>query len=213
MAIIKGLKDFKSALRGGGARPNLFEVLIPTLPAAVANDPQGLAGNFDIGGFRILCKATALPGSTQGVIEIPFRGRTFKVAGDKTFETWTVTVINDEDFRHRNTFEAWMQNISQQSDHSGLSNPACYMHNAQVFQLGRQTRNGDCGPGVVRETFTTSDAGNQQTANVLAQYRFVDMFPINVSPIELSYDSSDQIEEFTVEFAYQYYIREEPTGE
>lgn len=206
MAQIRGLQDFKSALRGGGARPNLFEVVIPTLPQAVAVDPQGLGNStFDTEGFRYLCKAAQIPGATNGLIQVPFRGRVFKVAGDKTFDNWTVTIINDQDFRHRHVFEAWIQNVNQQSDHSGLAEPASYMHNAQVFQLGRQKD----GP-VARETI--SGAGNPE-ANVLAQYRFVDMFPVNISPIELSYDSTDQIEEYTVEFAYQYNYREQPTGE
>lgn len=206
MAQIRGLQDFKSALFGGGARPNLFEVVIPTLPSDVATDPQGLGNpNFDTQGFRYLCKAAAIPEATLGLIEVPFRGRVFKVAGDRTFPNWTVTVINDQDYRHRHVFEAWIQNIGQQSDHSGLAEPASYMHNAQVFQLGRQKD----GP-VQRETL--SGAGNPE-ANVLAQYRIVDMYPVSVSPIELGYDNADQIEEYTVEFAYQYHYREQPTGE
>jgi len=206
MAVIRGLQDFKSALRGGGARPNLFEVVIPSLPAAVANDPQGLGTTFDSEGFKLLCKAAAIPASTSGVIEVPFRGRVFKVSGDKTYETWTLTVINDEDFRHRHTLEGWMQNINSQSSHCGLTEPASYMHNAQVFQLGRKKDGSACGP-------ETLSGNTSHEANVLAQYRFVDMFPTNISEIALGYDNSDQIEEYTVEFQYQYYYREDPTGE
>jgi hypothetical protein len=205
MAVIRGLQDFKSALRGGGARPNLFEIVIPAFPAAVATDPQGLGQTWDTEGLRMLAKAASLPGETNGTIDVPFRGRVFKVSGDKTYEPWVVTIINDQDFRHRNALAGWMQSINQQSDHCGLTEPASYMHNAQVFQLGR-------GDGGTCQPETLSGTGNPP-AQVLAQYRIVDMFPTNISPIELNMESSDQIEEFTVEFTYQYHYREQPTGE
>ena len=101
--MANSIQDFKSALIGGGARPNLFEVTIPSTPAAV-----NLTENFPI-----LCKAAALPASNIASIDVPFRGRIFKVAGDRTFDTWTVTVINDQDFLIRDAMEAWMQSIGQ----------------------------------------------------------------------------------------------------
>ena len=119
-----------------------------------------------------------------------------KVAGDRTFDTWTVTVINDENFIHRRAFEAWMQNIAQYSDHSGLTEPTSYMTDATVVQLGR---------GIVSRETGTGSGGN---ANVLAQYKFKDIFPTNISQIDLSYDTSDTIEEFTVEFQVQFWYPE-----
>ena len=93
------ISAFKSALRGGGARPNLFEVTIPSPPSGV-----NLTENFPI-----LCKAAALPASNIGSIDVPYRGRIFKVAGDRTFDTWTVTIINDQEFEIRDAMELWMQ--------------------------------------------------------------------------------------------------------
>ena len=185
------LSKFKSTLKGGGARPNLFEVLIENLPGGVA-----LGQDNDT--FSILCKAAALPASNITPIDVPFRGRIFKVAGDRTFDTWTITVINDEDFQYRRAFEAWMQNIGQYSDHSGLTNPNDYMTDATVVQLGRAV--------VGRETGT----GTGGNANVLAQYKFKDIFPTNVSAIDLSYDTTDTIEEFTVEFQINFWYPEAP---
>lgn len=194
----RNISQFKSKLIGGGARPNLFEVSI-TFPSTVNQNIQNDGGTgFDAENFRFLCKAAALPTSSVASIAVPFRGRQLQVAGDRTFEPWTVTVINDENFGHRRSFEAWMQNIAQYSDHSGLTNPSDYMGQATVYQLGR-TAAGQQGEG------TTSGP-----ANILAQYKFVDIFPTTVSEIALSYDSADTIEEFTVEFQLQYFFPEAP---
>ena len=194
----RGISAFKSKLIGGGARPNLFEVDV-TFPAAVNLGVQGDGtGQFDSENFRFLCKAAQLPGSNVTPIDVPFRGRTLKVAGDRTIDPWSVTVINDEDFSHRRAFEAWAQNIAQYGDHSGMTNPADYMGNAVVYQLGRSE-------SVQQGTNTTGD-----NSRILAQYRFIDIFPTNVSPIELSYDGGDTIEEFTVDFQVQYYFPEAP---
>lgn len=197
MATLKSLSQFKSKLIGGGARPNLFEVTIPSFPAGVNLGVQGDGtGQFDAENFTFLCKAAALPASNVNPIEVPFRGRTLKVAGDRVFDVWTITVINDEDFSHRRAFEAWMQNVNQYSDHSGLTNPTDYMTDATVVQLGR---------GQVGRETGTGTGGN---ANVLAQYKFKDIFPTNISAIDLSYDNADTIEEFTVEFQIQFWYPE-----
>jgi hypothetical protein len=194
----RNISQFKSKLIGGGARPNLFEVSL-TFPQLIDQNIQNDGGiGFDSENFRFMCKAAALPASSVASIDIPFRGRSLKVAGDRTFDAWSVTVINDENFGHRRAFEAWMQNIAQYSDHSGLTNPASYMGNATVYQLGR-TASSQQGEG------TTSGP-----ANILAQYKFVDIFPTAISDIPLSYDTADTIEEFTVEFQIQYFYPEAP---
>ena len=176
------LNDFKSALKGGGARPNLFEVNIPTLSNVIALDNN----------FSILCKATNLPASNIASIDVPFRGRTFKVAGDRTYDPWTITVINDEDFAIRKAMERWMQIIGQYADGSGATDPAGYMANAIVKQLKRSATG----------NANTSTGGGLADAAV---YQFYNIFPTNISAIDLSYDSSDTIEEFTVEFQVQYW--------
>ena len=178
----KSISDFKSALVGGGARPNLFEVELTTLP-------EGVTG-WDAETFRFMCKATALPAQNIAAIDIPFRGRIFKVAGDRTIDNWSVTVINDEDFLLRNAFENWTQQIADLSTNIGATDPSSYMTDAKVFQLGR---------GSTKSSQNSSGERNV----VLKEYEFVDVFPINVSAIDLSYDTGDTIEEFTVEFAVQ----------
>tara|TARA_S200002703_G_scaffold61264_1_gene53169 strand:+ start:245 stop:862 length:618 start_codon:yes stop_codon:yes gene_type:complete len=176
----KNLSAFKSKLIGGGARPNLFEVELTTFPDAIKKQ-------WDADTFQFMCKAAALPASNIAQIDVPFRGRIFKVAGDRTVDTWTVTVINDENFNLRYGFEAWVEHMAKLSNNIGTTNPASYMTNATVYQLGRGK--------------TASSQNNTGDANViLAQYNFIDIFPTNVSQIDLSYDNSDQIEEFTVEF-------------
>jgi len=176
------LTQFKSSLKGGGARPNLFEVTIPSTPSGVTLDND----------FPILCKASSLPASNIGSIDVPYRGRTFKVAGDRTFDPWSITVINDEDFKIRKAMETWMQIIGQYQDGSGATNPTGYMVNAVVKQLKRNATT----------TTKNSDAGLADSAGV---YTFYDIFPTNISAIDLSYDSTDTIEEFTVEFQVNYW--------
>ena len=176
------ISDFKGALIGGGARPNLFEVELTTLPDAI----QG----WDSEKFRYMCKAANLPASNIANIDVPFRGRIFKVAGDRTFDVWTVTVINDEDFILRNAFESWMDQISKLSNNLGATEPASYMTDATVYQLGR---------GSVKN----SKDSNGEVNAVLKDYNIIEIFPTAISAIDLSYDTSDAIEEFTVDFQVQ----------
>ena len=178
----KNISDFKSKLIGGGARPNLFEVELTTLP-------DGVTG-WDADSFQFLCKAAALPAQNIASIDVPFRGRIFKVAGDRTIDTWTVTVINDEDFVLRNAFENWTQQIADLTTNLGATDPSAYMTNAKVFQLGRGSSKA-----------STSSDGNENV--VLKEYEFIDIFPTSVSAIDLSYDTGDTIEEYTVEFQVQ----------
>ena len=126
------LTDFKSRLIGGGARPNLFEVEIT--PGDLPSGIEALDGDT----FKYLCKAANLPASNVASIDVPFRGRTFKVAGDRTFDTWTITVINDTDFKIRRTMEEWAQFVAQYQEASGATNPADYMASATVRHLGRE---------------------------------------------------------------------------
>jgi len=187
----KKLHDFKSQLRGGGARPNLFEASIPAFPAGVTNAGT-LWNNTTSRDFRFLCKAAQLPASTVAEVPIPFRGRILKVAGDRTFEPWTVTIINDEDFNLRSAFEAWMNSINDLSHATGISNPESYMCNGYIAQLGR---------GNARNSTTHAQSNKEQ--QVLRSYKFTGMFPTEVSAIDLSYDLTDTIEEFTVTFQVQ----------
>ena len=179
----RNISQFKSKLIGGGARPNLFEVEFTTLPTNVV-------ANWDAEIFSFMCKAANLPAQNIASIDIPFRGRIFKVAGDRTIDTWTVTVINDEDFRFRTAFENWTQQIANLNDNIGTTDPSAYMTNAKVIQLGRGS-----------EKSSQNSGGANNVA--LKEYEFVDIFPTNVSAIDLSYDTGDTIEEFTVEFQVQ----------
>ena len=179
----KNISQFKSKLIGGGARPNLFEVELTTLPPNVVS-------NWDADIFQFMCKAASLPAQNIANIDIPFRGRIFKVAGDRTIDTWTITVINDEDFRFRNAFENWTQQIANLDDNMGTTDPSAYMVDAKVYQLGRGS-----------EKSSQNNGGSENV--VLKEYEFQNIFPTNVSAIDLSYDTGDTIEEFTVEFQVQ----------
>ena len=198
MSTLRTITAFKSKLAGGGARPNLFEVEIPSFPEAAGQNVWRTGDNQEADTFKFLCKTAQLPASNISEIGIPFRGRTLKVAGDRTFDTWTVSVINDENFLLRNAFEQWMQGISKNSNNTGATNPSSYMTYALVHQLGRGAENG---------AFSTSNstAVNGQSIKPLKSYTFFDIFPTEVSAIELSYDNSDVIEEFSVTFQVQYW--------
>tara|TARA_Y100000593_G_scaffold48125_1_gene90978 strand:+ start:42 stop:632 length:591 start_codon:yes stop_codon:yes gene_type:complete len=179
----KTISNFKAALIGGGARPNLFEVELTTLPAGIT---------WDADNFRYMCKAAQLPASNIANIDVPFRGRIFKVAGDRTVDQWSVTIINDENFRLRNAFEEWVNLIANLDTNLGATDPSAYMVNAKVYQLGRGS-----------SPNSQTNAGNANS--VLKEYEFQDIFPTTVSAIDLSYDSTDAIEEFTVDFQVQSY--------
>ena len=191
MATTKTLSNFKSRLEGGGARPNLFEVTLPAFPGA-AEDFWGEGENESNTKFSFLCKAAQLPASTVASVPVAFRGRELKVAGERTFDPWTVTIINDEDFGLRTSFEAWMNKLSKLNDATGVTNPGSYMTNAYVKQLGRGSKR-----------FSEENSGGE--SSVLRTYKFYDIWPTNVSEISLGYDQSDAIEEFTVTFAVQYF--------
>ena len=169
MAIL-GVDDFKSKLRGGGARPNLFK--------ATLNYPAYAEGDTELSSF--LCKTAQLPASVMNVLEVPFRGRQLKIAGDRTFETWSVTIINDTDFVTRNAMERWMNGINGHQTNTGLVNPIDYQADLIVEQLDRD-------------------------GSTLKKYNFRGCFPTSVSAIDVSYETVDQIEEFTVEFQVQYW--------
>ncbi len=187
----KTLTQFKSKLQGGAARPNLFEVSVPSFPSAAAefwnNGDEGEQGIF-----TFLCKAAAIPASTVANVDIPFRGRNLKVAGDRTIDDWTVTIINDEDFRLRTAFEGWANKISKLDDATGVTNPTSYMTDAFVKQLGRGY-----------QKFATTNDGGESV--VLRTYKFYDIWPTSISEIGLSYDSANAIEEFDVTFKVQWF--------
>ena len=168
---LRTISDFKSKLTGGGARANLFEVVL-TFPDLAQPDSAVLDK------ARFLVKAARLPASNIQQIDVAFRGRILKIAGDRTFDSWSITVINDTDFAIRSAFERWMNVINRLSDNTGAVNPADYQADAYVYQLDRDGQS-------------------------LRSYRFYDTFPTQVGPIELSYEATG-IQEFTVELQVQY---------
>ncbi len=163
---LRKITDFKSKLTGGGARSNLFEVVLSFPDIAPASSEV-------LDKSRFLVKAANLPASNISDVTVPFRGRVLHVAGDRTFDSWTITVINDTDFAIRSAFEKWMNSINRVSDNTGSTDPASYQADAFVYQLDR-------------------------SGETLRAYHFYDIFPTNIAPINLSYDT-EGIQEFTVE--------------
>ena len=166
------INDFKAKLAGGGARANQFKVTMP------------FPGYAQVGGeieeLAFLCKVTQLPAMTVGMVTVPFRGRQIKIAGDRTYADWTITVINDTNFKLRNAFERWQNGINNATDGEGLTNPADYQVDAFVDQLDRN--------GATIKSYTLRGA-----------------YPIDIAQIELDYGNNDAIEEFQVTFNYQYF--------
>jgi hypothetical protein len=186
MAIpIRKITDFKGQLTGGGSRPNLFEVEM-AFPTDVGVDPATLTKG------RFLCKAAQLPASNVSSIDVPFRGRILKVAGDRTFDPWTITIINDVDFKLRHSFEKWMNYLSKLDNNTGYTDPASYQTDMIVYQLGRD------GAGTGKSAAT----GN---VSILRSAKLFGTFPTTVSALDLSYESTDTISEFTVDLQVQYF--------
>tara|TARA_Y100001970_G_C14160695_1_gene818371 strand:- start:778 stop:1404 length:627 start_codon:yes stop_codon:yes gene_type:complete len=187
-ANARTLDTFKSKLLGGGVRPNFFEVEINFPDLAI--DPNDISDKL-----RFLVKGANLPASIVTPIAVPFRGRELKIAGERSFDTWTVTVINDSNFSIRDAMEKWMNIINKTSDNSGVVDPTVYQQEAYVYQLGRAPI---LGP-------TTAPATSAETVPILRSYHMHGVFPTNVSSIDLSYDSNNVIEEFSVEFQVQWW--------
>ena len=184
----RSITNFRDRLVGGGARPNMFEVNL-TLPSGV--NPQG---DFtqDI---RFMIKAAEIPAANIGNIPVPFRGRILPVAGDRTFDPWTVTIINDAQFNIRDAMEQWSNKINDLQFDVGDINPADYQTKAEVFQLSRQ------GGAAI------SSSGGEDIVT-LRQYNFEGIYPNAVSSIPLDYGATDQIEEFQVTFNYLFWTVE-----
>mgnify|MGYP001204658778 FL=1 len=184
MALASNVNDFLQRV-GQGVKPNMFEVRVP-FPTALNT------GGADDEIITLLCKSTNLPGSSLGSIDVPFRGRTVKIVGDRTFDNWSAVFFNDKEMKIRSRFEKWMESMNT---HEGNSSPlftpggtAKYMSDVEVDQLEKNSSaNGD----------------------VLRSYKLWHAFPTSISQIDLAYDSNDQIEEFTVEFQMSYWTVED----
>ena len=162
------INEFKSRLKGGGARANQFKVTLP------------FPGYSSVGGetsdLSFLCTATTLPGQSLGMTEVQF-----KLAGDsRTFGNWTMTVLNDTDFKIYRAFERWMNGINNMTDNEGLTNPNDYQVDGFVDHLDRD-------------------------GNSIKQYQIRGSFPTSLDGIALSYGTNDAIEDFGVTLAYQYF--------
>ena len=154
------LDDFKAALKGG-VRPNKFRV-IPSFP---------YGGDIQLGSFMI--KTAALPGQTLGEIPVPFRGRMVKLAGDRVFDNWDITVLIDGDFSIRDSFEIWSNAINSHSENIGEADTSAYMADWIVEQLDRND-------------------------DVIKTYTLENIWPQVVAPVELGSDNTDTLADFTV---------------
>ena len=174
MAITSNVSSFLQVVKQG-VRPNMFQVDI-SFPGSVEAD-QTLVS--------YMCKSAVLPASNIGVIEVPFRGRTVKIAGDRTFDNWSATFINDKEMKSRAYFEQWLNEINTHKENTAqIIDPTEYGRSLVVRQLEKD---------------------NSQAGEELRSYKLWSAFPISTSALHLAYESNDQIEEFTVEFQYSYW--------
>ena len=166
------ISDFKAKLAGGGARANQFKVTMP-FPgyASVGGEIEELA---------FLCRATSIPSMEIASIPVPFRGRSIKIAGDRTIPDWSVTVYNDTNFKLRDAFERWQNGINNMSDNEGLTNPVDYQVDAFLDHLDRN-------------------------GNTIKSYTLRGVYPIEIGAIPLDYEEAGAIEQFEVSLAYQFF--------
>ena len=169
------VNQFRSQMLGDGARPNLFEV---SMPFPGFSDPENAQQKL-----TFMCKTAQLPGATLGVVPVQYFGRELKFVGNRTFVDWTVTVINDEDFVVRNAFERWMNGINSHSLNirtpAGLA-PGNYTVDGEVSQYGK-------------------------TGSIIKKYKFIGLFPYEITPIDLDWGANDTMEEFSVTMSYQWW--------
>ena len=170
-------KFASEALKLGGARPTLFKVQL--------NQPLGgVTNGTNLNSLSsFLVQATSIPASTMGRIEVPYFGRKISVAGDRVFDVWNVNVLNDEDFAVRKILEEWHQKINHRTENLNTFNssaPRNYKSDATVTQYGKDGKE-------------------------IRQYKFVNMFPLEISAIQLDWNATDTIENFDVTFSYDWY--------
>ena len=177
----RNITEFRSRMTGGGARSNLFEVEI-TFPDGIGISESSVSDKVPF-----LVKAAEIPASNLGNIPVPYRGRVLPIAGDRTFDPWTVTVINDTDFLIRDAMEKWSNSINDIQTAQGSINPEVYQTSARVFQKSREGN------------------GPSDTERDLRIYKFEGIYPNVVSSIPLDFGATDQIEEFQVTFNYLFY--------
>ena len=184
--INRNIQEFRSRMTGGGARSNLFEVEI-TFPDGIGISESSVSDKVPF-----LVKAAEIPASNLGNIPVPYRGRVLPIAGDRTFDPWTVTIINDTNFRLRDVMERWSDGINDIQTAQGTVDPETYQTKATVLQLSR---------GTSTDGKITSD----KNIPILRTYDFVGIYPNVVSSIPLDHGATDQIEEFQVTFNYLFY--------
>ena len=189
------ISQFTNQLVNDGARPNLFKVQIPTLPVPLASN--GKTSSLSAAGkLEFMARASQLPGSSLGTVPIHYFGREIKLAGNRTFADWTITIINDEDFVIRNSIETWMNYINGHVSNvrgqgnaplgnsgNGINSYAC---DGYVYQYGKDS-------------------------SVLQQYNIIGLYPSDISPIDLNWETNNAIEEFSVTFTYQYWTNANST--
>ena len=166
------INEFKSRLKGGGARANQFKVTMP-FPgyASVGGETSDLA---------FLCQGASLPGQTLTPTTVPFRGRVLNLAGDRTFNPFSITVLNDTDFKLYRGFERWFNGMNNMTDNEGLTNPVDYQVDMFVDQLDRN--------GATLKSYTLRGA-----------------FPTTLGDITLSYSTNSEVETFDCTLTYQYF--------
>ena len=179
--MVFNISEFREQFRGDGARPNLFYVTI--------NDKSPFWGGSK--GFQFFCRASQIPGMTQGVVPVNYMGRQVKFAGNKTYADWTVTMLNDENYAHRAQFENWLNAINgaETNVRGGGSEPhsLSYVSNIVVNQLSKMGDQGQPGAQYVRS------------------YTLASAFPTDISPITLDWGDNDTIEEYTVTFSFDFF--------
>ena len=185
------LTSFKGKI-GYGIRPNLFMVQVTNLEANLAESDKVNGSDAD---FTFLCRSAGIPASTIGTVEVPFRGRVIKLPGDRTFESWTITVMADESMEVRAYFEKWMEKLNKHENGAGYT--ADFASTLKVSQLARGT--------------SASDA-LKDPHSVVRSYDFYNAFPTNIAQIDLSYDNNNTIAEYTVEFQYDWWEANKSDG-
>ena len=169
------ISAFKAQMQGGGARPNQFRVEL-TFPAFVGSIASA-AGNA----AQFMCRSATLPASTIEDITAAYRGRPVHMAGERTFQPWTISVYNDTNFLIRNVMERWQNGILNYTTTNGIMRPTDYQVDMSVYQLDRND-------------------------NIIKTYRFYDAYPTNIGQIQLDFETNNQIETFEVEFTFNYFV-------
>ena len=165
--------ELKTALSSGGARPTLFEISGGSISAK----------------DKYMIRSGQLPGHNINVIPINWRGRATKLAGYRTYDPWTITILNDNGTLRKNIVDTMEELAGKRTNERNADYGAHKTTNYKNYTVTQLNKDGS--------------KGNT--------YVLVNAFPISVGDLALDW-GTEGFQEYTITFRYDYFTETETPG-